>query len=129
LIALIYIVCFAGVTGAYSPITAVKFSHVRPSVFAATSSDGFLYIFDLSRSLAGPVAKLEALAYSGDNITKEELRNYKGDFFKWDKFRQLIESTSFTPYLRKRPDMFSCVIFRSWFRVSRTNRVDECLFQ
>lgn len=44
---------------AVSALTAVGFSPVRPMVFAATSVDGLLYLFDLRTSAAAPVATLE----------------------------------------------------------------------
>eukprot|EP01038_Epipyxis_sp_PR26KG_P008940 gene8940-12056_t len=37
-----------GVNSLFSPISAVQFSPIRPLLFAATSSDGFLYIYDMS---------------------------------------------------------------------------------
>ena len=52
----------SGVDSAYGAITAAAFSPIRPCVFAAASSDGFLYIFDLSVSTAAPCATLEAEA-------------------------------------------------------------------
>jgi len=52
----------SGVDGAYGAITAAAFSPIRPCVFAAASSDGFVYIFDLSVSTAAPCATLEAEA-------------------------------------------------------------------
>ena len=45
--------------GLFSPISAASFSPIRPSVFAATSSDGFLYIYDLTVSQLSPAAVLE----------------------------------------------------------------------
>ena len=45
--------------GASSSLTSAKFSPNRPLVFAATSSDGFLYLFDLQATSLAPVAMLE----------------------------------------------------------------------
>ena len=45
--------------GTYSAITMVRFSPVKPTVFAAGSADGFLYLYDLSTSATVPVATLE----------------------------------------------------------------------
>jgi WD40 repeat protein len=47
------------VSGSFSPISAAAFSPSRPLVFAATSSDGFLYVYDLSANPLVPVATLE----------------------------------------------------------------------
>ncbi len=41
-------------------ISCVKFSPIRPAVFAAASSDGLLYLYDLHVSADLPVATLEA---------------------------------------------------------------------
>jgi WD repeat-containing protein 34 len=46
-------------TEAVSALTSVGFSPVRPLVFAVTSVDGLLYLFDLGASIAAPVATLE----------------------------------------------------------------------
>lgn len=48
-----------GVSGTFSPISAASFSPIRPLVFAATSSDGFLYLYDLGANPLSPVAVLE----------------------------------------------------------------------
>lgn len=48
-----------GVSGTFSPISAASFSPIRPLVFAATSSDGFLYLYDLGANSLSPVAVLE----------------------------------------------------------------------
>lgn len=39
----------------FSPITCVKFSTFRPTVFAAGSRNGYVYIFDLMASNSAPV--------------------------------------------------------------------------
>ena len=48
----------AGVNDAFSPITAVQFSPIRPCVFAVSSADGFVYIYDLIQG-STPVVILE----------------------------------------------------------------------
>jgi len=44
----------------FGAITAARFSPIRPCVFVACSSDGFVYLFDLSQSTSGPVSILQA---------------------------------------------------------------------
>ena len=46
---------------AFSPITSVQFSPIRPCVFAASSAEGFIYIYDLLHG-STPVVVLEAPA-------------------------------------------------------------------
>ena len=41
-------------------ISSVRFSPIRPCVFAASSSDGYLYLYDLSANMHTPVKILEA---------------------------------------------------------------------
>jgi len=48
-----------GLSSSTSSLTSAKFSPNRPLVFATTSSDGFLYIFDLLVSSLAPTAMLE----------------------------------------------------------------------
>eukprot|EP00605_Chrysophyceae_sp_TOSAG23-4_P002460 GSChrysophyteH1.ASY1.ANO1.2719.1 assembled CDS len=43
----------------FSPLTAAQFSPSRPMVFAAASSTGYIYIFDLAQRATGPVAALD----------------------------------------------------------------------
>lgn len=43
----------------FAPVSCVRFSQTRPAVFAASSRDGFVYVFDLLRSQSGPVHILE----------------------------------------------------------------------
>lgn len=43
----------------FAPLAAAAFSPTRPLVFAATSSDGFLYVYDLGASSLVPAATLE----------------------------------------------------------------------
>jgi WD40 repeat protein len=50
--------CSVGSTAA--SISAVQFSPVRPTVFAAASSDGLLFIYDLRASGVAPVKVVEA---------------------------------------------------------------------
>jgi len=61
---------FIGVSEAFAPITDVKFSPNKPSVFAAASADGFLYIYDLASSITIPTVTLEAVVPS--NILSSE---------------------------------------------------------
>jgi len=46
--------------GAFGAVTGAKFSPIRPCVFAASTSNGFVYIFDLMQSTAAPVCTLQA---------------------------------------------------------------------
>ena len=46
-------------SGTFSPISSAAFSPSRPLVFAAASSDGFLYVYDLGANPLSPVAVLE----------------------------------------------------------------------
>ena len=46
----------------FAPISCVSFSQTRPAVFAASSRDGFVYIFDLLVSKSGPVVVLDVPA-------------------------------------------------------------------
>ena len=48
-----------GLSSSTSSLTAAQFSPNRPLVFATTSTDGFLYIFDLQTSSLAPSATLE----------------------------------------------------------------------
>ena len=48
-------------SGQFSSVTAVRFSPIRPLIFAAATIDGFLYVFDLSQSSPAPVYVVEAL--------------------------------------------------------------------
>ena len=48
-------------SGQFSSVTAVRFSPIRPLIFAAATIDGFLYVFDLSRSSSAPLYVVEAL--------------------------------------------------------------------
>lgn len=48
-----------GISSTFSSINTCKFSPTRPMVFAAGSSDGFLYIYDLINPSSAPVAMLE----------------------------------------------------------------------
>lgn len=59
-----------GVTTTFCSLTCVRFSPIRPLVFAACSAEGFIYLFDLMTTVSGPVAILEALAISQDNGNK-----------------------------------------------------------
>ena len=54
-------------------LTSAKFSPNRPLVFAATSSDGFLYLFDLRASSLAPVAMLEAPSSHNSNSNSSGL--------------------------------------------------------
>ena len=48
-----------GISDPFSPLTSVAWSPTRPLVFAAAGSSGFLYMFDLMTSEAGPVSTVE----------------------------------------------------------------------
>jgi hypothetical protein len=50
----------SGSRAAISSITGMQFSPTRPGVFAATSADGFLYIYDMSCTESTPIIVLEA---------------------------------------------------------------------
>ena len=63
----------AGISGAFGAMTAARFSPVRPCVLAAASSDGFVYVFDLSKTTAAPVATLEALTMDGASSARPVL--------------------------------------------------------
>ena len=68
---------FAGVSGTFSPISAASFSPIRPLVFAATSSDGFVYLYDLGANPLSPVASLECPLLppvSAEDTAKEAAR-------------------------------------------------------
>ncbi len=41
-------------------MTCVKFSPIRPTVFAVSSSDGFLYLYDLSETTKIPVVVFDS---------------------------------------------------------------------
>lgn len=68
-----------GVSGTFAPITDVKFSPIRACVFAVSSADGFLYIYDLSESMSSPVAVLEAIAPSTEATETVRLKASKGN--------------------------------------------------
>jgi WD40 repeat protein len=48
----------------FSPISAVRFSYFRPTVFIAGSKDGFVYVFDMLVSSSAPVSILQLPPYS-----------------------------------------------------------------
>jgi WD40 repeat protein len=54
-------------SGAFSALNSVKFSPIKPAVFAVGSADGFLYLFDMSVSMSSPVVILEALVSASPN--------------------------------------------------------------
>lgn len=49
-----------GVQSPFGAVTCVRFSKVRPQLFAASSAEGFVYLYDLGSATSGPVAVLEA---------------------------------------------------------------------
>jgi hypothetical protein len=51
---------YSGSRAAISSITGMQFSPTRPGVFAATSADGFLYLYDMSSTDSTPMVVLEA---------------------------------------------------------------------
>lgn len=50
-------------------VTAVKFSRVRPTVFAACTTEGYIYVYDLHRNFSVPVLRLEVMTTTGMSIT------------------------------------------------------------
>ncbi len=59
-------------------ISALQFSPVRPSVFAAASSDGQLFLFDLVNSQFSPVKTLEAPLVSPLTTAGKETEGVSG---------------------------------------------------
>lgn len=49
-----------GVLSPYGAVTCVRFSKVRPQLFAVSSAEGFIYFYDLGSATSGPEAVLEA---------------------------------------------------------------------
>ena len=54
-------------------VVAVKFSAVRPLVFAVATSDGFVFIYDLKENLLLPVVALQA-SQSTTSLEEEKKR-------------------------------------------------------
>ena len=50
----------SGVLSTFGALSCVQFSKVKPLVFAAASSDGFIYIHDIGSPSSAPIATLEA---------------------------------------------------------------------
>ena len=61
--------------GSFVPITDVKFSPIRSAVFACASSDGFLYIYDLTVSMISPIEILDTLDSEIFNANNENNNN------------------------------------------------------
>jgi WD40 repeat protein len=59
----------------FSPITSVHFSPHRSPVFAASSLDGFIYIFDLSVSPSEPVDVLEVSSPENSKLGSKHKAN------------------------------------------------------
>ena len=53
------IIEFVGVVGTFSSITGMQFSPTKPGVFAAGSTEGLLYLFDITSPTSTPVVVLE----------------------------------------------------------------------
>eukprot|EP01039_Chlorochromonas_danica_P003245 gene3245-3555_t len=50
-------------------VTAVKFSRVRPTVFAVCTTEGYIYVYDLYHNFSVPVLRLEVMTTTGMSIT------------------------------------------------------------
>jgi WD40 repeat protein len=59
--------------GSFTSVTAVAFSPHRPMVFACSTNDGFLYIYDLMENKKLPVVVLEANEKLVASLTAEQL--------------------------------------------------------
>lgn len=81
-----------GASSTLAAITCVRFSPNKPSVFAASSSDGFLYIFDLSFSLSSPAAILEVTLDDGLATNKGMNSGNSGSSGKGDSKRGKMNS-------------------------------------
>lgn len=110
-----------GITSRSLAITCIKFSPLRPLVFAAGSAGGFVFIFDLAVSTSLPVAVLEtpALGLTGttedgagdvrstistESETSERLRNKPGNSKRSIARRVGVSSLSFN---RKQRDLLA----------------------
>jgi len=49
-----------GVTSSFGAVTCVRFSKIRPLLFAAASEEGFVYLYDIGSESPAPLAMLEA---------------------------------------------------------------------
>lgn len=50
----------AGVSSSFGAVTCVRFSKVRPLLFAVASDEGFVYLYDIGASSSAPLTMLEA---------------------------------------------------------------------
>lgn len=82
---------------ALNSITSVKFSPIRPMVFAAASQEGVVYIFDLVKDTVSPVLVLEPFLQSK---SKSETGNSKNSNNLPAKSKTSLNNVSFNPKQR-----------------------------
>jgi WD40 repeat protein len=78
----------------------VKWSKVRPMVFAVASADGNLYVYDLNENMGTPVVTLTGGEPSIENVSAQSPRSPKRIRVSKGQGQEQVQSVAFNPRLR-----------------------------